>query len=290
MFVIVQIPRSKVINARYCDKFAHVLWNDGSILHVHVTADWHRAYEKKVKIELEKYERRIDWLSKGSRELFGTVIENNICILIDTSQSMQVSLDFVKRKLATLMQEQLQSKQRFNLLSFNSKIYPWRDRMVEVDEFNMASALDWINSLNAHGSTNTLGAMRFALADMKTEAIYLLTDGRPDQDARLILSQVHLNTRIPIHTISFNCNDAEANKFLAQLAKETNGRYHYFNENGWDADPRGPVPYESEDTNLLKQEIGKGLKFLAQVASLRDESSRLSIEKQIELHTGSTTE
>lgn len=55
-------------------------------------------------IALEQYEKRIDWLSRGSRELFGTVIENNICILIDTSQSMQSSLDFVKKKLSILIQ------------------------------------------------------------------------------------------------------------------------------------------------------------------------------------------
>ena len=73
-------------------------------MHVQVTPDLHRNYEKKINILLDQYEKRIDWLSKGSRELFGTVIENNICILIDTSQSMQLSLDFVKRKLATLIQ------------------------------------------------------------------------------------------------------------------------------------------------------------------------------------------
>jgi hypothetical protein len=116
--------------------------------------------------------------------------------------------------------------------------------MVEVDEYTMQSAIEWINSLNAQGTTNTLAAIRFALSDLNTEAIYLLSDGRPDQEPRLILSQVHLNSRVPIHTISFNCNDADANKFLSQLAKETGGRYHYFNENGWDADPNGPVPYE----------------------------------------------
>lgn len=53
---------------------------------------------------LEQYDKRIKWLGKGSRELFGTVIENNIYILIDTSQSMQLSLDFVKQKLIALMQ------------------------------------------------------------------------------------------------------------------------------------------------------------------------------------------
>lgn len=69
-----------------------------------VTPDLHRMYEQKITVALEQYEKRIDWLSRGSRELFGTVIESNICILIDTSQSMQMSLDFVKRKLQILIQ------------------------------------------------------------------------------------------------------------------------------------------------------------------------------------------
>lgn len=220
-------------------------------MHVHVTPDLHRNYNQNITMCLEMYEKRIDWLSKGSRELFGTVIENNICILVDTSQSMHLSLDFVKRKLQVLIQEQLKSKQRFNLIGFNTKIYPWRDRMVEVDEINIKSALEWINSLSAYGSTNTLAAIRFALSDFNTEAIYLLSDGRPDQEPRQILSQVHLNTKIPIHTISFNCNDSEANKFLGKLAEETNGRYHYFNESGWNADPHGPIPYQVSLKNLI---------------------------------------
>lgn len=53
--------------------------------------------------------------------------------------------------------------------------------MVEVDEFNIKSALEWIKGLNAQGTTNTLAAIRFALSDLNTEAIYLLSDGRPDQ-------------------------------------------------------------------------------------------------------------
>jgi hypothetical protein len=53
--------------------------------------------------------------------------------------------------------------------------------MVEVDEVNMKSAFEWINSLTAQGTTNTLGAIKFALADLNCEAIYLLSDGRPDQ-------------------------------------------------------------------------------------------------------------
>ena len=47
---------------------------------------------------------RIDWLKQGSRELFGTVVESQIYILIDTSASMQASIEFVKDKLLCLMQ------------------------------------------------------------------------------------------------------------------------------------------------------------------------------------------
>jgi hypothetical protein len=61
-----------------------------------------------------------------------------------------------------------------------------------------------------------------------------------------------MNTKIPIHTISFNCNDTQANDFLKNLANETNGRYHYFNENGWDADPTGAVPYQVISNIIVK--------------------------------------
>ena len=47
---------------------------------------------------------RIDWLKQGSRALFGTVVEDEIYILIDTSASMQHSIQFVKERLFVLMQ------------------------------------------------------------------------------------------------------------------------------------------------------------------------------------------
>ena len=47
---------------------------------------------------------RIDWLQQGSRELFGTIIEDQVYILIDVSNSMQNHLGLVKEKLYRLMQ------------------------------------------------------------------------------------------------------------------------------------------------------------------------------------------
>ena len=80
-----------------------------------------------------------------------------------------------------LIQEQLRHKQKFNLVTFNSRSHSWKDSLVEVNEKNLQSAWQWIKALVCVGSTNTLASLRQALSDPSTQAIYLLTDGRPDQ-------------------------------------------------------------------------------------------------------------
>lgn len=74
------------------------------------------------------------------------------------------------------------TKEKVNFVAFNSSIIPWRDRLTRIHDSSTISQLEpWIDGLSADGTTNTLAAIRFALADSATEAIYLLSDGRPDQ-------------------------------------------------------------------------------------------------------------
>ncbi|CAF3829504.1 unnamed protein product [Rotaria magnacalcarata] len=227
-------------------------------------------YERRMKTLLEKLKARLAWLKKGSRDVFGSILENNIYILIDTSQSMQHHLSFVKEKLRLLIQDQLHTKERVNLVAFNSAITPWRDRLTKINDTTTYSQLQpWIDGLNAEGSTNTLAALRFALADPTTEAIYLLTDGRPDQNERHILSQVQYRQTVPIHTIAFNCNDQAANRFLIDLAKQTGGRFHTFSC-GFEKQAAIEIP-ESEDVGGVKNELIRGEKELERIAGLRDE-------------------
>ncbi|KAK2176319.1 hypothetical protein NP493_671g01028 [Ridgeia piscesae] len=154
------VTMQKLVNAKYCDQFPHV---------------------------------RIDWLQQGSRELFGTVIEERMYFLLDTSSSMAPHIQFVKDKMFVLMQEQLRHKQKFNLIAFNSRVESWKDRLVEPP--------------------------------------------------KSILAQLQVHPKIPVHTISFNCADRDANDFLCQLARDTRGRFHYYSENG--IDPEGPEPWEA---------------------------------------------
>jgi hypothetical protein len=105
------------------------------VVHVQVTPELHREYERRMTVAINSFHQRyivlytdtasstkyiccygelwlyiwdlfcrIDWLNKGSRALFGTVIEDQIYILIDTSASMLPSIQYLKDKLFLLMQ------------------------------------------------------------------------------------------------------------------------------------------------------------------------------------------
>ncbi|KAM6284868.1 von Willebrand factor A domain-containing protein 3B isoform 2-T2 [Spheniscus humboldti] len=291
--------KRKVINAKYCDKFVHTFWKDGAVVHVYVSTEKYKQYEQKMRTALRQVEGRIKWLQQGSRGLFGSVFEDDVYILIDTSQSMKNKLPLVKEKICQLIQEQLRHKKRFNFVKFSAQAVAWQEKLAEVNEENLQDAWLWIKGLencllegwtkrsfntinrteeimlslniflHAGSSTNTLRALQIALADTDTQAIYLLTDGRPDQPPTIILAQVQLHRKIPIHTVSFNCDDMEANKFLYQLSTETEGRFHYYNI--YLTDPDATEFIVSEDIHLLKREIEQGERDLEKVKTIHAE-------------------
>ncbi|KAM6146441.1 LOW QUALITY PROTEIN: von Willebrand factor A domain-containing protein 3B [Phoenicopterus ruber ruber] len=261
--------KRKVIHAKYCDKFVHTFWKDGSVVHVYVSTEKYKQYEEKMRTALRQVEGRIKWLQQGSRGLFGNVFEDNVYILIDTSQSMKDKLPLVKEKIFQLIQEQLRHKKRFNFVKFSAQAVAWQEKLAEVNEENLQDAWLWIKGLEVGSSTNTLKALQIALADTDTQAIYLLTDGRPDQPPPIILAQVQLHRKIPIHTVSFNCDDIEANKFLYELSTETEGRFHYYNI--YLTDPDAAEFIVSEDIHLLKREIEQGERDLEKVKTFHAE-------------------
>lgn len=50
-------------------------WHDGTIKNVHVDQAHLYDYQKQLGAMVKLYEKRIDWLSKDSRRLFGTIVE-----------------------------------------------------------------------------------------------------------------------------------------------------------------------------------------------------------------------
>lgn len=102
-------------------------------------------------------------------------------------------------------------------------------RLEPATQENCHSAVSWSSRFTASGNTCTLDALRMAFDDPDITAVYMLTDGKPDTSTSMVLkevSEMNVDRKIPINTISFNCSDSTANNFLHLMAQETSGRYH----------------------------------------------------------------
>ncbi|XP_039631509.1 von Willebrand factor A domain-containing protein 3A isoform X1 [Polypterus senegalus] len=284
---------NKKVAAKYCTIFPSIEVN-GVVKHLQFQPQELEAYIEQLERVIRRYAQRMQWLLSGSRRLFGTVLEKKVCILLDTSGSMDIYLPEVKKELTSLIWEQLQKNcTSFNLLSFSDKVHMWKHTLQEATDEACHDAVQWVSEVKAHGSTCTLEALQAAFQLADVQAFYLLTDGKPDTSCQLVLKEVEQMTQrkqITIHTTSFNCSDSTANNFLKRLASQTGGRYHrctgdvdghlvahriltegLTNED----DPILPA-FEGDDLQRLADEIGRARRFLTQARAFRE----LLLEKQ----------
>ncbi|CAF1040576.1 unnamed protein product [Adineta ricciae] len=297
----ITVPNLKsTSSARYCSVFPSININ-GSIRHLQLRPRELDDYRRRCEGVLRRYYKRMQWLLNGSRLTFSTITHKNILILVDTSGSMEPYLDFLKKELATLVWEQLFPNQiQFNFIQFNDTYQAWRENLIFPTEDNCHEALAWISTLKAHGNTCSERVLRYAFDFHQTkqpiDAIYYVSDGKPDHSTTYLLEQVRLmntidmntteNKRISINTISFCCQDLDANYFLKSLAHDNNGRYHRSTNNSrelhlfmhrlqedktydLELDDSLLPELESDDLKYLLREIVKARLYLKQAITFR---------------------
>ncbi|XP_033630517.1 von Willebrand factor A domain-containing protein 3A-like isoform X3 [Asterias rubens] len=277
---------NKAVTAKYCTIFPSVNVK-GSVRHLQVQAHELQDYEVQIELVLRRYLRRLQWLLGTSRRTFGVMVEKKVVVLVDTSGSMVSHMEELKREMVALIWDQFQRENiSFNLIRFSGDIEPWRNGIVEPTEVNCHDAVRWISTFAPVGNTCTLEALQRAFQDKDVEAIYLLTDGKPDSSTSRVLREVaQVNTirGVKIHTISFNCEDETANIFLRQLAAMCRGRYHRcyagmdgdlmahrLLEEGFKNTEHPMLPtFDSDDLRQLVAEIEQARHFLSQSRSFR---------------------
>ncbi|XP_029335195.1 von Willebrand factor A domain-containing protein 3A [Mus caroli] len=234
------------------------------------------------------YVQRLHWLLSGSRRLFGTILERNVCILLDTSGSMGPHLQWMKTELVLLIWEQLRKHcKRFNLLSFAEDLQLWQDTLVESTEATCHKAMQWVSHLQAQGSTSVLAALTKAFSFQDVQGLYLLTDGKPDTSCSLILNTVQSFQKergVKVHTISLTSTDRTATEFLRELASLSGGRYHCpvsdkalsgiqgLLTRGFikERDPKLPL-FEGDDLRILAEEFTRARNLLKQAQVFRSQ-------------------
>lgn len=204
------VPAYEIIQAKYCSKFVHLRWKDGGVVHINLTTRMAESFQERLEHVTAQCRERMSWLRRGSRELFGTILEESVALVVDTSSSMELHLPLVKHKFAQLVQEQLCHKRQFTVLQYSTSVNPWRPRLVPISAHTLGHAKQWVESLQAGGTSNLLDVLQLATTLPHVQGVYLLTDGRPDQVRQThcicAICLQHTHSALPFPPVTLDCS------------------------------------------------------------------------------------
>lgn len=129
-------------------------------------------------------------LAPGIEQIESNVAERDIVLVVDVSGSMEGEKMQQARDAAKFIVDHVNPGDRINLISFSTGVRLWSNQLEELDADMVADAHEWIERLEAGGSTDINRALLEALAliDARSEAeaqrpVYVLfmTDGLPTQ-------------------------------------------------------------------------------------------------------------
>jgi len=145
-----------------------------------------------------------------ARSIFGSITEDKVALVIDTSGSMQVYLEDVKVALNSVITEQLfQSKKQFNIVTYTNKSMAFRTELVDSTQENLEDAMRFCDAFEAGGGSELGKAMQHAFQFANIEAMYIVTDGKTemkDQFLNQVRSMYFAHPKRPkLHTIGINC-------------------------------------------------------------------------------------
>ncbi len=152
--------------------------------------------------------------------------------VVDCSDSMNERGKFDRARYELLQSiEQLAGDQRYFVIFFNDGAYPMdADELVLATQDEIARTSEWVRDVQAHGGTNPLPALLYALS-LQPDAIYFLSDGRFDPFTISELRQRNrpnkrLNQRqVPINTIAFVDRSTEG--LMRTIARNSGGQFRF---------------------------------------------------------------
>lgn len=148
---------------------------------------YYTVSEKDVGLSLQTYKIKgedgyfLMLLSPGN--IKGRTIAKDIVFVLDTSGSMGGKKIVQAKDTLKYCLNQLNRKDRFNIISFASSVDPYKDSFVQATSGNVRNAIKFVEDFTATGGTNINEALLEALKMFKDSSrpqmIVFLTDGEP---------------------------------------------------------------------------------------------------------------
>ncbi len=160
-----------------------------------------------------------------------TVVPKDFACVLDTSGSMAgEKIEQAKKALAYIFQN-LNADDRFRLMTFATDVYPYSSGWTDATRENVSDVSDFIDGIDAGGSTNIDGALQEALGyesgGERPMYVIFLTDGLPtvgERDtAKIIENTNSTNSRVDGRIFCFGVGDDVDYQFIDRLARENGG-------------------------------------------------------------------
>ncbi|KAK3532149.1 hypothetical protein QTP86_008991 [Hemibagrus guttatus] len=191
-------------------------------------------FEMQLYQAIEMYHSRIQWLTRGSRKIFGMVTGSRLGVLIDSSgvNCCEERLSDLQRHLLLLVQEQLRLKEQLHFLSMGTEISSLWEKPRDVNSKRLQEVQDWILSLRPSGECNLLRALEAIQRHNHLDSLLIILSSCPDlpnMDVFLSrVSEVVEEMSLSVHVVSFDSCSPAAASAVKNISKVTGGRFHLF--------------------------------------------------------------
>jgi len=161
-------------------------------------------------------------------------IAKDVVFVLDTSGSMRGEKIEQARAAIEYCLEQLNTGDRFNIVTFGTEVSSFRDALVERSETDLTAAQDFIEELVAQGRTNISGALEKAVTGEpsagRPHITIFLTDGTPTAGELVpekIVESVTATRRCPTRIFVMGVGHDVNTHLLDKLAEATAGSSEY---------------------------------------------------------------
>ncbi|KAM5253672.1 von Willebrand factor A domain-containing protein 3B isoform 2-T2 [Hipposideros larvatus] len=182
---------------------------------------------------VESYKQRMDWLTSGSRQIFGVILEQSITIVLDFGGMWEEELSLCQDAVIMVLREQVAHIAKFNIIWASQEPVKWQENAAPVTEQSIAAAISWVETLTferALSQAGRLDALLEAGKDKTIESIYYFVVGDVPDESKQLLLQRALETSCPVCTVSFNARGEGTVAFLKDMNARTHSRFHAFAE------------------------------------------------------------
>ncbi|KFU84177.1 von Willebrand factor A domain-containing protein 3B, partial [Chaetura pelagica] len=140
----------KLVASRYADglfpQYKRV--QDGSVYHLTAKKELILHFVDCLMEAIELYQQRMEWLTSGSRQIFGVIQEQCIVIVMDFGTAAPAEFDLCRDALTMVLEEQVTQIARFNLIWAAQDLVKWQQKSTPVSEHTVKSAVTWLWKLD----------------------------------------------------------------------------------------------------------------------------------------------